>query len=481
MVNDSNNNSRGGLYGETDLRGFDDDGFSISDENNGETAESGGKNYKPIGGFFDDDTQLHQKVVNRHGSADGERRTSDGKKIISREEFERRLEEKRKTGKKRRIIFFSSVICFAVLVVLLIVWGTGGFSSLLKKAGANVQLKYTAYISEVQYSGSSDARVTYADGCLFVVDGALITCHNMSGTFLWDYNFEDAVSPAFIPYENCVLAYGSNFICAFGKSGVIWEKRIDGTVDGVFLNESAGMSAVVYKNDLYKSAVKVLSVAKGEPKEIFTKNYASQYIISAALSDDGKSLALSGVSADDGAVKGIISLINTADGESYYAKYIEETVVPYVRFIDNESLAAAGPDELLCIKNEKKVKDPSSPDDVISVSKGDGASKLLCVGISGAGMCAAVFGSGDSSSTAVICNSSGEAVKSVSFENSVKSMDSSDDCFAMVTDTELVLVDTGGTVVGRCSDFTGIAEARIIDKNHVLVTHGNGVAVVEFR
>lgn len=96
-------------------------------------------------------------------------------------------------------------------------------------------------------------------------------------------------------------------------------------------------------------------------------------------------------------------------------------------------------------------------------------------------MCAAVFGSGDSSSTAVICNSSGEAVKSVSFENSVKSMDSSDDCFAMVTDTELVLVDTGGTVVGRCSDFTGIAEARIIDKNHVLVTHGNGVAVVEFR
>lgn len=74
MVNDSNNNSRGGLYGETDLRGFDDDGFSISDENNGETAESGGKNYKPIGGFFDDDTQLPQKVVNRHGSADGERR-----------------------------------------------------------------------------------------------------------------------------------------------------------------------------------------------------------------------------------------------------------------------------------------------------------------------------------------------------------------------------------------------------------------------
>lgn len=114
MVNDSNNNSRGGLYGETDLRGFDDDGFSISDENNGETAESGGKNYKPIGDFLTTILSCLKRslIVTAVRTVNEEPPT--GKRLFHARSLKDVLRKKGKRKKAQNYIFFvRDMLCCA--------------------------------------------------------------------------------------------------------------------------------------------------------------------------------------------------------------------------------------------------------------------------------------------------------------------------------------------------------------------------------
>ena len=407
------------------------------------------------------------------------------KKMITRAEFERRLAEKRRSRKKKRVVFFTALCAFLAVVICLSLLGPKVVSSLMRKAGVKVDMQYIPVTSDVQYAGGEGAVVTYSSGCLFVFDNGVAACHDMTGGFLWDYDLKDVVTPAILTFRDCVIVYDTEgtVVCALGKNGVIWEKRLGGDIDGVFYNRKAGVAAVVYNRDgeMYKSAVDVFAVGEnGTVKDLFTKNYTSQYILAAAVSDDGKSLAVSGISAESGDVTGIISLVSVQSGENYYTKHTDSSVYPYVGFVSDSVLAAAGADELLYVKNVTSVESAAQPDNTTSIRKNGVSERMLCVSVPVSDLCIAVSGSGDGASTAFFRNAAGASVKEVSFENSVAGIASYEKNLVLYTSNEIFLTDTSGKILGKCDTFSDVYGVVMMDETHVLVSHGRGVSIVEF-
>lgn len=447
-----------------------EDGSGMGFRGEYDTPETDGEEEQTVRNLFDDEETAEEPKK---------------KRMITRAEFERRLAEKRRSRRKKRVVFLTAMSVFVVVLVLLILLGPRLVSSIMRRAGVKIDMQYVPVTSDVQYTGSGSASVTYGDGCLFVLDNGVAACHDMNGVFLWDYDLKDVVTPAVLNFRDCVIVYDTEgtVACALGKSGVLWEKQFAGDIDGVFYNPVAGIAAVVYDRDdeMYKSAVDVFSKNEGGGvKDLFTKNYTSQYVVSAAVSDDGKSLAVSGISAENGDVTGIISLVSVRTGENYYTKYIDSSVYPYVGFVNNTVLAAAGTDELLYVKNLTSVESVSQPENTSSIRKGSGTERLLCAGVPAGNLCVAVFGSGDGNSVACFRNETGAAVKDAAFDNSIRGITAYGAHLVLFTDTEVFLTDTAGKILGKCDSFSDIVNVVMMDETHMLVSHARGVSIVEF-
>lgn len=453
-------NGRTGIYGD----------YTFGDPE--EPGEASGENGLPAPNLFSEEEEDTPQPVRK-------------KRMISRAEFERRLAEKKRRRKKKRIVFLSALCALVLAVVLLAVFGPKAVSSLMRRVGVKTDLQYVPVMSDVQYAGGAGAVVTYGNGCLFVFDGGTVACHGTDGGFLWEYTLKDAALPRILTFRDCVIAYDEEgtVACALGKSGVIWEKRFSGDIDGVFYNEKAGIVAVVYNRDdeLYKSTLDVFSVdGSGTVKDLFTKNYTSQYVASAAVSDDGKCLAVSGISAENGDVTGVLSLVSVQSGENYYTKHTEASVHPYLDFVTDSMLAAVGSRELLYVKNATSVESAAQPDQTVSVLECGASERMLCACAPVDGLCIAVFGSGDGVSTASFRDAAGNSVKEVKFENSITGIVSQGKSIVLYSENEIALADSSGRILGKCDSLSGIERVVPIDETHLLVSHGHGVSIVEF-
>ena len=387
------------------------------------------------------------------------------KRMVSRDEFERRLAEKRADRKRKRIIFALICVAFLALVICLVVLGTGALSSLLKKSGAEVDTDYTM----------GDCLVTY--------DKKNVVCHNSSGTILWDYSLEDMTEPELVVSDSLLFAYdrSGGTLHAFGNSGLKWTKYYEGELHSVYYSETSGLAAVIYKDDLYKSLLNFFRVSdEGEPADIFTKNYASQYVVSCDISNNGKSVVLCGVSADEGTVTGVVSLINAENGDIYYTKHTEDSILPYVGFVNNEVVCAAGNTEILYIKNDMKIAAGDDSSNTVSIAAGEPAERLLCVMASGDGICAAAFGSGDAACTVKVFDADGAVTGTFSCEESVIGLEKTGDNVSLFTENKVILISTKGKLLGECEMFKNITEMTAVSDNTVLITYSSGYSYVEF-
>ncbi len=401
------------------------------------------------------------------------------KKIrVSREEFERRLAEKRKNLIKKRILLAAICIAFVAVVVILIVLGTGFVSKLLKKAGAEVDIKYTAGIRDVVYGGDGDVRLFGVDDCLYAYDNGEINCHDDKGTILWSYSLLNMSEPAFASEtgeSGPFIAFdknGSNVV-AFSKSGRIWEKNISGNINAVYYNAKCGIGAISYDDELYKGAVLAFKVKDGSLIDLFTKNYSSRYVLSCAISDNGKSLAVSGVSAEEGVVQGIISLTSIEDSKTYYTKQTDDYVLPYVGFVKDDVLCAAGSSALVYVKNDMKIAGSETPDNAQVIKTAVGTEKLISVS-AGDGLCVAAFGSGDGAGSVVVCDSSGKIINTLSFDDSISEIIHVSGGVVLCTDNSLVLLDTKGKQVGSHTGIEGISDVQHVNGMNLLVTYKDG-------
>ena len=410
--------------------------------------------------------------------------TTEEKEIkhkVSREEFERRRKEKRKEQNRKKIILILVLVAIVALIVSLVALGTGLVSGIMKKAGVKVDVNYVAKTREVQYNFQAATEMFAAGDSVYVYNPGQFVCYNKDTVTMWREELADMTAPSFSVMSQGIIVYdaGGNSMQAYSEEGLIWEKRIGGNIRNVYYNDANNIGAVLYEDGTYRSSLIVFKAEGRATKDLFTKNYASQYLTSCAISDNGRSLALSGISAESGSITGIISLIDMDGGENYYTKYTEGYALPYVGFVSEKTLCAAGPEQLAYIKNDMTVG--ASEEDAFRVIKeGAGSVELLSVDTAETGFCVSVFGSGDGGCDVLVCDSEGKIISTETYTESIIGVKAFGKHFAMYSENKVCFLDEKGKVLcseGSVSDISGM---YFLSEYSVFVTHGKGDLYVDF-
>jgi hypothetical protein len=373
------------------------------------------------------------------------------------------------------------LVAGVALVVSLAVLGTGLVSGLMKKAGVKVDVSYLAKTRAVQYNFQAATEIFAAGDSVYVYNPGQLVCYNKDAVTMWREDLEGLAAPTFSVMADGIIVYdaGGNSVQAYNESGIIWEKRIAGTVKNIYYNDENGIGAVLYEDGTYRSSLLVFKADGGKIKDLFTKNYASQYLLSCAVSDNGRSLALSGVSAESGSITGIISLIDIDGGDSYYTKYTEGYALPYVGFVSESTLCAAGPEQLAYIKNDMTV-DASDENAFRIIKEGSGSVELISVASEETGICVSVFGSGDGGCDVLVCDSEGNVVGQEFYTESVKGVKVYNKHFAMYSENKVYFLDEKGKVLCSDGSVSDISEMYFITEYSVFITHGKGNTYIDF-
>jgi len=413
----------------------------------------------------------------------------ENKKIqIGSKEFEKRVKEMKKKQLGKRVVFVGVVILILLIVFLIIF----GIVSLIKSIIRNRQdADYGADTTELvgPYIENADS-VYYSDDLFFTAGNSSIQCLTRKGTPLWEYCFNgEKVSCVAENGKALVYAIGGNELLYFGKTGPIWKLPVDGEINYACINEKTKTGVCCYNTNSDKAAVCVFDYSKSKadsdvlldndipsPEELLLKTYKTGYVISAALSPDGKTLAIGELSQSNSVAATKLSLITIKTGKNFFTKVFEKEVCPYISFCGNSRVIAASNKNVYSV--EIVTSGASSKVNKVCSFEGENSAVL---GVAIASEKLAVVG-GNEAGTALlyIYDLAKGSQKVVTDHLDARGVVAAGDYFAMYTDGYVHLVDTSGKVVGTSAKFAVVEEVFSSNTLNLVVKDATNISVLEF-
>jgi len=182
-----------------------------------------------------------------------------------------------------------------------------------------------------------------------------VTMMDTNGTTIWDKTF-NMMNPKVIKENNylAVADISARDLYLFDENGFVRDYNVGSPILMFDINENGIVAIIGQKN---KGHVIELFDADGTKlihRETFTEN--DGYPLAFDISEDGSKMVTSYLYVKGNSLVSNLTFFNFSDNGSDYAERvtggfsIDETVVPEIRFLDNEHVAAVGDNGILFYK-----------------------------------------------------------------------------------------------------------------------------------
>lgn len=400
---------------------------------------------------------------------------------ITEAEFKKRVKAKKKELFKKRVIFVAC--CFMLIALLVgIVFGVSGIIKLFKNVSRE---KYYDTTSTDVNSGDNTTGVYYTGELIYAIAGDSVNCMLPGGSVLWEKELSGEGEIKSLCLGNYLLAYrfGGSELAFYCKEGELFTKTQDGSIDFATVNETAKKCAVcARKTDgtsvVYVFGYKEVTEEGEEPIELLLeKTYKTTLIVSAAISENGKTLAIGELSESGSTSATKLSLAHIETGKTYFTKIFEKEVLPYLCF-DKENIIIAGGKHVYVVETTKSSAKGQTINTLCSLDSNDDS--ILSVAVS-AGYVAVVIENAAGNSKMSIYSISELTAKSVSTTENPLGVISCGELFGMYTSYDIKLVNNDGKVLGNSEKFATISEVLGTNTLSVTVKDAVGYTIVRFE
>ena len=294
-----------------------------------------------------------------------------------------------------------------------------------------------------QYNGDGTSVYADLDGCLLVASGKEITLLDAKGNAVYHTALQ-AGQVAVTAEDGFAVVYeiGGNSLHLLDSKGLVKEMTIEGEIFSVEMG-AGGKFAVTLKKTGYKTAVSVYN-GKGEPLYEFSS--AQKYLMTAAVSENGKYMAAAAMGQDSGTFVSSLQIYKlTSDTQQADASV--DGGVYELGAVDGRFCAVT--DKALCfVKNDGAVTEYSY----------QGATLSRCS--LGGGKFAAVllenYSSGGLTHLATV-NTAGEEIASLAVESEVLDLSAAGRYLTVLYSNRLVIYDQK---LQPCTVLEDVSSAR---------------------
>ena len=263
------------------------------------------------------------------------------------EEPPRRVDKKHRRRKRWRFV----LVCLLVLAVVTaaILWDRGTFDGLRRSV-----IYYKANKDETGcaqlYSYPSDKT-----SCFMSLGGSLVNASqnqlqliNESNDVVYSANVQ-FLKPAVSTRGGLGLVYdvGGTGVYVLNSKGLRWQKTMGGEVLSAAISDN-GYTAVVYNESGYKAGV---SVFDGDGHETFAFHSADHFLLHAAVSHDGKSVAIVSLGQDEGVFASYMTIYRLTSTEPV-AECVMENNVIYQLGTVGSTFCAVGDESLFFVDGD---------------------------------------------------------------------------------------------------------------------------------
>ena len=136
---------------------------------------------------------------------------------------------------------------------------------------------------------------------------------------------------------------------------IAWEKKVDGNISQVEVNKN-GYVAVTIVDTSYKT---VISMYDNEGNWLFNSNLSSTRVVSTAISNDNKYLALAEVDTSKTQIQSSVKIMSIEDGKNNPSESIKNVynselgeLITVIKYQEKDKLACMYTDKIKVIKND---------------------------------------------------------------------------------------------------------------------------------
>ena len=396
-------------------------------------------------------------------------------KVISREEHARRKREKR----KKRIAFVVACVAIILIVVLVTVLAVKG----IKKISEKKNRAHTYTCTAVQLEQVPEGSVVVNTGeRIFVVGEGDIMCASSAGEVLWREKLGgDGYKVVALKDGLAVYAEGGNTIWRYADSGLVWRRSTDAPISNFVIGEESGVAIVCTEPDDSKSMIEVFKTkdSKTATETVLEKKYTSNYVLSMAVSPNGKTIAVGEIAEIDSAATTKISVIDVSTGRSFFSRVFENEVCPYAAFVGDDRLVVAGQRNIYIVENLKKNSAQSARMNTLR-TMGDTSETVLAI-VSADGKLVTATGNGEGRSEVRIYDLAGGSEKSFTSGRSVKALRSAGSgFFAVITQSDFLVYGYDGNLAASCEEKIDVNSVTSNGKGCFALSGNYGVTLLTF-
>lgn len=393
---------------------------------------------------------------------------------------------KARTQKKKRkalIIVASLLLC--VTLVFLVLLLTGKLGQTISFLGLNKNIYVQGQAATIDYQLKGKAITGSIKNTILIVDEGGLTALDEERKWKWHYPYEYE-NPLLITYNDmAILAdLGGQDVYFFDEKGFINQLQFEEGIINVSYNQESKHLMVLHKEIGYKSCLTVYEGVK-DGKALFTRKFASHYMISAAMSKDGTQVALSGFIEEAGKASAVISFLKVRDGEPYTSLIYEQKLLPYVGYLDNSVLFALSSDEIIRIVKETTASSKKDEDKILWERNNDSLG-LVCANTYNRTYLITAFSeindnyvSDKTFSIIRIFDSKGQEKLKFTIEGKAKGIETNKDSFIVFTDNNIFMYNIKGKLISDYNLISDLESVSYLNTRVLLVKGKHQMAILD--
>ena len=267
------------------------------------------------------------------------------------EEPPRRVDKKHR--RRKRVRFALVFLLVLAIVAAAILWDRGTFDGLRRSV--------LYYRAEKDETGCAQLYTYPSDktSCFLSLGGSLVNASqnqlqliDESNDVLYSASVQ-FLKPAVGARGGLGLVYdvGGTGVYVLNSKGLRWQKTMEGEVLIAALSDG-GYTAVVYNNSGYKAGV---SVFDSEGREVFAFLSADRFLLHAAVSHDGKSVAIISLGQDDGVFASYMTIYRLSSTEPAAECIMENNMIYQLGTVGN-TFCAVGDESLFFVDGNGTIR-----------------------------------------------------------------------------------------------------------------------------
>lgn len=391
--------------------------------------------------------------------------TKDNKtKVIDNSEMNKRRETKQ--NRKTHILLICIGVALAVFLVVF--FAVGGYEKILDFLGIERDVSVTPTVTYVEAEIKGNILLAGKNGTTIVYDEQGVTGYGTDGKWKW-HEMCSVSNPAFSDCgEFAVVAdVGGTAAYAFDENGIVWKYGSGNVIKSVF--GKGKFICIIHEENEYLSAATIYEYDSktSSIQELFTRKFSTHYMLTGAISNNGKQMVLSGVFSDGGVASGIISFIKMADGEIFSGEVTENNTYVKTFYASDDSVFAVNSDSVRVFYKEMSVSSGKDRENVLWNRNSKQDSVVNASLLNDKYILIAIGNENADKSTVKAFDTSGKESLNLEIEGNIIGMDSEGETFMVYTDSHAYLYNSKGLLIGKVEAGFKIAHAVCTDSRHI--------------